>query len=93
MRHQMQDDGTKMRSGRAVVVVGTAIVVLFLFMNWYLLDGVIGYAWTAIGAAPAEFAVGYSSRSFRTIKIGMSETDLRRTLGAPFSITLRYPGD
>ena len=53
---------------RKTAAIAGVVVVAVVVLDAYLLDGVFGRFWTAIGAAPTEFAAGYSDESFRRIK-------------------------
>jgi hypothetical protein len=70
--------------------VSSVVVVAAVLFNAYLLDGIVGWFRTAIGAAPTECSAGYSEQSFRQIKKGFTNDEVRHILGVPLYVVLTY---
>jgi hypothetical protein len=78
------------RRWKRTAAVSSVVVVAAVLVNAYLLDGVVGWFCTAIGAAPTEFAAEYSEQSFRRVKKGLTSEEVRRILGVPLYVVLTY---
>ncbi len=71
-------------------MIAGALVVVAVSVNAYLLDGIVGWTWAAVGAAPTEFGKGYSDRSFRRVRNGMTREEVSGLLGNPLEVRLDY---
>jgi hypothetical protein len=78
------------RRWKRIAIVCGLVGVAVISLNAYVLDGILGWFYAAIGAAPTEFAVGNSDQSFRRIKEGMGTEEVKHILGAPLYVAVTY---
>jgi len=73
----------------AIGIVCAGAVAAAVFQYWSL-DGVGGALFSALFRDDTEYASGYSDRTFRRVKHGMSEETVRQLLGSPLVETWMY---
>ena len=73
---------------RAVVI--TALIALTLWFHSWSLDGFRGLAFGVLFDEDTSYANGYSNRSFRRIRVGMTKEQVEALVGLPLGETWSY---
>lgn len=77
---------------RRKALLASAMVILGAgaWLDHWSLEGVTGLLMNAVLSHDTEYAAQYTDRAFRSVSVGMSETDVKRSLGPPLGIVWIY---